>query len=131
MFLFEQSGRERHGQEPTAPDLRCGQSAAPYADLDRALQTYYQVRQVDYPIGLDDSFRYATSAALLGDPARACDNLKQIAKNVGVYQRFSSGDTLEEQASSVGMPVEVYESVMSLQKSTLAVASLNGWNLLA
>lgn len=104
---------------------------APYVELDRALQNYYKVRGVDYPIGLDDSFRNAGSQELLGDPDRACDNLKQIAKNVAVYERFSSGTTVEEQASSVGMPVEVFESVMNLQKSTLAVANLNGWNLLA
>jgi hypothetical protein len=108
--------------------IRCAQ---PYADLDRALNTYYQVRGVDYPIGLDDRFRYASSADLLSDPGQACDNLKQIAKNVAVYQCFSSGDTLVEQASSVGMPVEVFESVLNLQKTTMAVADLNGWNLLA
>lgn len=102
----------------------------PYADLDRALQTYYQVRGVDYPIGLDDRFRGALSADLMSDPGQACDNLKQIAKNVAVYERFSCGDTLLEQASSVGMPVEVFESVLNLQKSTLAVGDLNGWNLL-
>lgn len=102
-----------------------------YADLDRALQNYYQVRGVDYPIGLDDRFRFATSADLLGNPQEACDNLKQIAKNVAVYERFSCGDTIDEQALSVGMPVEVFESVLDLQKKTIAVGEINGWNLLA
>lgn len=111
--------------------IRCAQLSTPYAELDRALQTYYHVRGVDYPIGLDDRFRNASSADLLSDPGQACDNLKQIAKNVAVYERFSSGDTLVEQATSVGMPVEVFESVMNLQKTTLAVADLKGWNLLA
>lgn len=111
--------------------ISCGQNANRYADLDRALQNYYQVRGVDYPIGLDDSFRHATSAELLSDPASACDNLRQIARNVAVYERFSSGNTVSEQAQSVGMAPEVYESVIGLQRSTLAVADLNGWNLLA
>lgn len=102
-----------------------------YADLDRALETYYQVRGVDYPIGLDDRYRNARAVDLVGDPEMACDNLKQIAKNVAVYERFSSGDTLQEQAMSVGMPVEVFESVINLQKKTLAVADVNGWNLLS
>ena len=108
----------------------CVQSKARYADLDRALQTYYEVRGVDYPIGLDDSFRHATSTELLSDPASACDNLKQIAKNVAVYSMFCSGTTLMEQAASVGMEPEVFESVMGLQKTTLAVGEINGWNLL-
>ncbi len=101
-----------------------------YADLDRALKNYYQVRGVDYPIGLDDRFRHATSADLLADASTACDNLKQIAKNVAVYEKFSCGETLPEQAQSVGMPIEVFESVMHLQKVTLAVGEVNGWNLL-
>ncbi|MGE0488543.1 MAG: hypothetical protein AB7S38_04960 [Vulcanimicrobiota bacterium] len=111
--------------------IGCAQTSRTYADLDRALQTYYTVRGVDYPIGLDDRFRHASSADLLSDPLRACDNLKQIAKNVAVYEMFSSGDTVVEKATSVGMPVDVFESVMNLQKSTLAVGDLNGWNLLA
>ena len=101
-----------------------------YADLDRALKNYYQVRGVDYPIGLDDRFRYATSNELMADASMACDNLKQIAKNVAVYEKFSSGETVPEKAESVGMPVEVFESVMQLQKVTLAVGEVNGWNLL-
>ena len=104
--------------------------ACAYAELDRALQTYYQVRGVDYPIGLDDSFRNASSNELLADPKRACDNLKQIARNAATYEMFSRGKTVPEKASSLGMPVEVYESVINLSKSTQAVAELNGWNLL-
>ena len=111
--------------------IRCPQASSPYADLDRALQTYYTVRGVDYPIGLDDRFRHASSADLLSDPVQACDNLKQIAKNVAVYELFCSGETEDEKATSVGMPVEVFQSVMNLQKSTLAVGEINGWNLLA
>lgn len=102
-----------------------------YAAFDRALKTYYDVRGVDYPIGLDDRFRNASSADLLQDPHSACDNLKQIVKNAAVYELFSSGDTVADKATSVGMPVEVFESVMNLQERTLAVGELNGWTLLA